>query len=441
MTHHEGRPEASGAPRTRSEPADETTAAFGTLAPAAVLTVSDGVAVGAREDRSGEALVEALRQAGYAVVAHEVVADERDRVEAALRRLGGAARLVLTTGGTGLGPRDVTPEATAAVIDREVPGLAEAMRAAGRASTPLADLSRGRAGAMAGTLVLNLPGSSRGAVENFEAVAPTLPHALELLAGHTVHGPEGGHAHLGVPTGEPPTPELRAGDASRAVTVRLFAAVAEALGPETEVALDVPTTAGAVREAVVDAHPEAAELVRRCRLAVNLELVGEDVPVGGDDEVALLPPFAGGSGSARAHVDIREPPLPLEDALRAITDSAAGAQVVFLGTVRDHSPGHDGVKRLEYSAYEPMARKVLAEIADETLDQWPSLRGVALVHAVGELELGSHTVLVATTAPHRQEAYAANRHALEEVKQRAPVWKREVSDQGARWLGVEDFPR
>lgn len=440
MTQHQGRPGPSGVPPTRSEPADETTAASGTLPPAAVLTVSDGVVAGTREDRSGDALAEALQDAGYAVVAQEAVADERDRVEDVLRRLAQRARLVVTTGGTGLGPRDVTPEATAAVIDREVPGLAEAMRAAGRASTPLADLSRGRAGAIAGTLVLNLPGSPRGALESLATVASALPHALELLAGHTVHGPESGQADLGAPTTDalPSAPQAGAG---RTVSVRLFAAVAESLGPETAVELDVPTTAGAVRAALADAHPEAAEVVRRCRLAVNLELVDEHAPVGHDDEVALLPPFAGGSRPARAHVDVREPPLPLDEALRAITDSSAGAQVVFLGTVRDHSPGNQGVRRLEYSAYEPMARKVLAEIADETLDQWPALRGVALVHAVGELELGAHTVLVATTAPHRREAYAANQHALEELKQRTPIWKREISDHGARWLGVEDLPR
>lgn len=223
------------------------------------------------------------------------------------------------------------------------------------------------------------------------------------------------------------------------LTVRLFAAAAETLGPQTEVDLAVPTTAGAVRAALLEAHPDAAGLVGQCRLAVNLELAGDDTPVGEGDEVALLPPFAG--GSQRAHVDVRQPPLPVDEALDAIDDPGVGAQVVFLGRVRDHSPGHEGVWRLDYSAYEPMARKVLAEIADETLGRWPSLRGVALVHAVGELEVGAHTVLVVTTAPHRQEAYDANRHALEGVKQRAPVWKREVSDEGSRWIGVDDTSR
>jgi molybdenum cofactor synthesis domain-containing protein len=157
--------------------------------PAAVLTVSDGVAEGSREDDSGRVVAVALDAAGLEVVRREVVPDERDRIERALRDLAASASLVVTTGGTGFGPRDVTPEATRAVIEREAPGLAEAMRAAGRAGTPMADLSRGVAGTIGAALVLNLPGSVRGAVESLEAVVPVLPHALELLAGHTAHRP------------------------------------------------------------------------------------------------------------------------------------------------------------------------------------------------------------------------------------------------------------
>jgi molybdopterin adenylyltransferase len=156
---------------------------------AAVLTVSDGVAEGARRDASGPAVAEVLEAAGFSVVRREVVPDDAKAVRAAISELAGGASLVVTTGGTGLGPRDVTPEATRSVIEREVPGLAEAMRAAGRSSTPTADLSRGLAGDLWGTLVLNLPGSERGAVESLEAVLPAIPHAVELLAGRTVHGP------------------------------------------------------------------------------------------------------------------------------------------------------------------------------------------------------------------------------------------------------------
>jgi molybdopterin adenylyltransferase len=156
--------------------------------PAAVLTVSDGVVAGTREDRSGAVLERSLTGHGWSVVERAVVADEQAPIAAAVRRLAGTARLVVTTGGTGLGPRDVTPEAVAPLLERQVPGLAEAMRSAGRRSTPLADLSRGVVGTIGESLVMTLPGSSRGAIESLEAVVATLPHALDLLAGRTRHG-------------------------------------------------------------------------------------------------------------------------------------------------------------------------------------------------------------------------------------------------------------
>lgn len=155
---------------------------------AAVVTVSDGVSAGTRQDRSGAAVASALAEHGFDVVRREVVPDERGLISRLLAELCDAEiALVATTGGTGLGPRDVTPEATRDVIERDAPGLAEAMRAAGRAATPLAALSRGAAGARGRTLILNLPGSERGARESLEAVLLAIPHALDLLAGRTAH--------------------------------------------------------------------------------------------------------------------------------------------------------------------------------------------------------------------------------------------------------------
>ncbi len=143
------------------------------------------MARGEREDGSGDVLAELLAEEGYEVV-RDVVPDERSEIAAALRDLVGRARLVLTTGGTGVAPRDVTPEATMSVCDRVIPGFGELMRLRSLEKTPMAPLSRAQAATRGSALVVNLPGSVRAAVENLEAVLHLIPHALELLAGGRV---------------------------------------------------------------------------------------------------------------------------------------------------------------------------------------------------------------------------------------------------------------
>jgi molybdenum cofactor synthesis domain-containing protein len=154
---------------------------------AAVLTVSDGVSEGTREDVSGDVLVELLEAEGYEVT-RRVVPDVQDAISEAIADLAGDAQVVLTTGGTGVGPRDVTPEATRTVLDRWAPGIAEAIRADAVTKTPHGLLSRGAAGILGRTLVVNLPGSPGGCRDGFAVLRPALGHAVHLLAGEeTAH--------------------------------------------------------------------------------------------------------------------------------------------------------------------------------------------------------------------------------------------------------------
>jgi len=154
---------------------------------ASVLTVSDSSARGERTDLSGPAVAEILQKKGFSVAATEIVADERAAIQRSIIALSEKSRLVVTTGGTGIAERDVTPEATRSICDRLLEGVAERMRYEGAKKTPLAALSRGICGVRGRALILNLPGSPRGATESLESVIDLLPHALALLSGNTKH--------------------------------------------------------------------------------------------------------------------------------------------------------------------------------------------------------------------------------------------------------------
>ena len=153
-----------------------------------VITVSDGVSAGTRIDKSGVALKHILEGDEFEVTGPEVVPDDQARItDAIVAAAVGGSDVIVTTGGTGLGPRDVTPQATSMVIDYEVPGMAELMRRTGEKSTPMASLSRGVVGVRGRSLVINVPGSSKGATESLEALLPLLGHAIQLLHGNTQH--------------------------------------------------------------------------------------------------------------------------------------------------------------------------------------------------------------------------------------------------------------
>ncbi len=155
---------------------------------AAVITISDSCSTGKRTDLSGPAVVELLRQHGFTILATEIIPDDQPAIERAIRLLISEVRLVVTTGGTGISPRDVTPEATRAVCDRLLEGVAERMRFEGIKKTKFAALSRGVCGVRGKSVILNLPGSPTGAVDSLEAVIDLLPHAIQLLSGDTEHG-------------------------------------------------------------------------------------------------------------------------------------------------------------------------------------------------------------------------------------------------------------
>ncbi len=209
----------------------------------------------------------------------------------------------------------------------------------------------------------------------------------------------------------------------------MFGALAEVARREDAVDVDTPATVADVVDAIRARYPAASPVVDRCRVAVNLEIVDASCAVSPADEVAIMPPMSGGTVWVRLSA---EPSVV--DAMRAVTSDAAGATVTFTGTVRDACE-LGPVERLVYSAYDAMATKVLEAIATEAIAKW-SLDAVAIDHAVGDRPAGTITFVVACAAARRDEAFEATRYVTDEVKRRAPIWKKEIGPWGARWVGL-----
>ncbi|HXX30608.1 MAG TPA: molybdenum cofactor biosynthesis protein MoaE [Myxococcaceae bacterium] len=217
-----------------------------------------------------------------------------------------------------------------------------------------------------------------------------------------------------------------------ALTVLYFAAARERAGLAEErlAGLAAPATVRALLAELSARHPSLVPLLPHLRVAVNQTFAGLDEPVPEGAEVALIPPVAGGAGLFRV---VDRPPT-LDEVVGAVRDAARGGLVTFTGVVRGESRGRQ-VLRLTYEAYTAMAERVLAEVGSETERRWPGAR-LAIVHRVGVLEPGDVAVVIAAAAPHRSEAFEACRFAIEQLKQQAPIWKRETYQDGEEWVGL-----
>ena len=218
------------------------------------------------------------------------------------------------------------------------------------------------------------------------------------------------------------------------VNVRYFAVVRERLGRETD-SLEVPAAADvrAAREALEAMHPQLAPMRRHLRVAVNQSMVSDDHRLADGDELAIIPPVAGGGDERLARVVPDRPPS-LDAVVAAVRGPANGGVVAFIGLVRAQSQGRE-VVRLEYEAYAEMAEKVFRELCDEIEGRHPGVR-LAVEHRVGVLAVGDIAVALAAAAPHRGEAFRAAQELIDLLKQRAPIWKKESGPDGTEWVGM-----
>jgi molybdopterin synthase catalytic subunit len=215
------------------------------------------------------------------------------------------------------------------------------------------------------------------------------------------------------------------------VNVRFFAVVRERLGRDQEsVEISDGSSVNALMEELANREGSLRPLLRYLRVAVNREMVADTHQLRDGDEVALIPPVAGGSDCLR----VSSEPLVADEAVRAVAGEGMGGIATFLGIVRRQSAGRT-VSRLHYEAYAEMAEAEFRRIADEAARRWPGVR-VAILHRTGMLAVGDTAVVVAAAAPHRAEAFSACRFAIDALKERAPIWKKEIGTDGEVWIGI-----
>ena len=220
------------------------------------------------------------------------------------------------------------------------------------------------------------------------------------------------------------------------VSVLYFAILRERLRRDQDT-LELPTAAASVGDALVAIaarHPEIAGLLPTVQVAVNRKIAPATQALVEGDELALLPPVAGGAGGPPRKIAVLSVPLSLDEVIAAVEGVERGGIVTFTGVVRRHGR-HGEVVRLEYEAYVEMTEQVLAEIAAEIEREWPGTH-VAIHHRLGALLVGETAVVIAAAAPHRAEAFEACRAAIDRLKRRAPIWKKEIGTHGEEWIGT-----
>ena len=217
------------------------------------------------------------------------------------------------------------------------------------------------------------------------------------------------------------------------LTVKLFGSLREEAGAK-ELELELPEGARVVdlRKLLAERYPVLEQLGEVVAASVNLEMAEEDQQLSDGDEVAFLPPVAGGSGEAIEMCTLSDRPLVEGEVIARVTGPDAGGVVTFVGNVRDHARGRS-IRYLEYEAYPEMAEREMQKIADEAGKRWPGAR-VAIAHRTGHLEIGEAAVVIAAAAPHRAEAFEACRFAIDTLKRTVPIWKKEVSTDGEYWV-------